>query len=83
MSDKTTFNLTAILVQDKESKGFTGFFAQFPNIVAEGDTEDQAMQNLMELVQVVFEHQKEEKLHSPEFIGMNEVTTRSLQFAIA
>jgi predicted RNase H-like HicB family nuclease len=50
--------LTGVFVQDPLSKGFTAFFAQFPNIIAEGDTEDEATHNLIETVTTVFEHQK-------------------------
>lgn len=53
------FQLTGVFVQDPESKGFTAFFAQLPNIIAEGDTEEDATKNLIHTVQVVFEHQKD------------------------
>ena len=50
--------ITAILVKDPHIGGYTTFFAQFPNIIAEGETEDEAMTNLLKLMDEVFEHQK-------------------------
>ena len=53
-----TLQLTGIFVQDPQDKGFTAFFAQLPNIIAEGDNEEDATKNLIQTVQTVFEHQK-------------------------
>lgn len=50
MKSPNTFNLTAIFVKDTTTHGFTGFFAQFPNIVAEGSSEDETLKNLISLV---------------------------------
>ncbi|HRN73055.1 MAG TPA: hypothetical protein PLM81_08000 [Ginsengibacter sp.] len=58
------FQLTGIFVQDPDSKGFTAFFAQLPNIIAEGDTEEDATINLIHTVQAVFEHQKDVQVKS-------------------
>ncbi|MEX6688872.1 hypothetical protein QTN47_15295 [Danxiaibacter flavus] len=58
------FQLTGVFVQDPETKGFTAFFAQLPNIIAEGDTEEEATHNLIHTVQAVFEHQKNIELQS-------------------
>jgi predicted RNase H-like HicB family nuclease len=58
------FQLTGVFVQDPDSKGFTAFFAQLPNIIAEGDTEEDATKNLIHTVQAVFEHQKDIQVKS-------------------
>lgn len=50
--------LTGVFVQDPANNGFTAFFSQLPNIIAEGDTEEEATQNLIQTLQSVFEHQK-------------------------
>ena len=74
--------LTGIFVQDPETKGFTAFFAQFPNIIAEGSNEEEATKNLMHTLKVVFEHQKNEELkdgcHSKDHI-----VTKSFNLALA
>jgi len=77
---KKSLNLNAILVQDK-SGGYTSFFAQFPNIIAEGDNEDQAIENLFNLVQDVFEHQQKEEMATASINGTNSVKTRSFNLA--
>jgi hypothetical protein len=46
--------LNAVLVQDPKIGGFTAYFKQFPDIIAEGDTDDEAMKNLTDAVYDVF-----------------------------
>ena len=75
-------SLTAILVQ--EDSGFTAFFAQVPNIIAEGKDEEAAMKNLFELVQKVFEHQSQEETTKAEkMAGLTTVKTHTFEFASA
>lgn len=61
--EQNNFQLTGIFVQDPNDKGFTAFFAQLPNIIAEGDTEEEATRNLFQTVQTVFEHQQNNGNH--------------------
>lgn len=51
------FSLTMIMVEDPKIKGYTAFFKQFPNIIAEGDSDEEASMNLMNAVHDVFEFQ--------------------------
>ena len=51
--------LTAILVEDPNIGGYTAYFKQFQNITAEGDTEDEAIHNLVNAVHDVFKYQSE------------------------
>jgi predicted RNase H-like HicB family nuclease len=60
--------LTGIFVQDPIDKGFTAFFAQLPYIIAEGDNEQDATENLIQTVQTVFEHQKNNGFTQPNVI---------------
>ncbi|MDI9312661.1 MAG: hypothetical protein QM541_16085 [Flavobacterium sp.] len=69
--------LTGIFVQDPHDKGFTAFFTQLPNIIAEGDNEEDATKNLIQTVQTVFEHQK--KNNSPQ----SNVITKQFNLSIA
>lgn len=57
-----TLSLNLILVQNHDENTYTAFFAQFPNIISEGDTSEDAIQGLMTLTQDVFRYQKEEQL---------------------
>ncbi len=65
---ENNFQLTGIFVQDPIDKGFTAFFAQLPNIIAEGDNEEEATRNLIQTVQSVFEHQQNNGYDQPNVI---------------
>ena len=49
--------LTIVLVQDPKDNGYTVYFKQFPNIIAEGDDEDSAIRNLFHTMRVAFKDQ--------------------------
>ncbi len=83
MESNNKFNLTGIFVEDPKSKGVTAFFAQFPNIIAEGDTEEDAAQNLLHLLKVSFEHQKNAELQNNHAENYGTVTTKSFEFSMA
>lgn len=76
--------LDAVFVEDPESKKFTAFFAQFPNIVAEGNNTEDATANLFKLMNTVFEHQKQEEelvLQNSKGCDFGKVTTVPFRFA--
>ncbi len=52
--------LTAILIEDPIDKGYTAFFAEFPEVVVEGDDETEAQLNLINTMSAVFEYKKME-----------------------
>ncbi len=83
METTNKFNLTGIFVEDPKSKGYTAFFAQFPNIIAEGDTQEDASQNLLRLLRVSFEHQKNSELQNNHASNYGKVITKSFEFAMA
>lgn len=60
MNIKTKVSLTAIFVQDSNDNGFTGFFAEFPEAIAEGDTEEEVQKNLFEALSIMLKFNKEE-----------------------
>jgi len=49
-------NMTVIMVEDPKVGGFTAFFKQLPNIVAEGENSDEALNNLLNAVNDVFSY---------------------------
>jgi len=59
MKKEDLFNLplTAIFVEDPNIGGYTAFFKQLSNIITEGETQDEAYQNLINAVMDVFEYQ--------------------------
>ncbi len=78
------FQLTGVFVQDPGTKRFTAFFAQLPNIIAEGDTEEEATENLIHTVQTVFEHQKNIELQkNTGNIPQSNIITKPFNLAFA
>lgn len=75
--------LTGVFVQDTAGAGYTAFFAQLPNIIAEGDTESEAAQNLIEAVRSVFEHQKNIDFKQDDICKNSQITTKSYNLAFA
>lgn len=65
-----------ILVKDDKTKGFTAFFKQFPDVIAEGDTEKQALSNLFRTLATVLECDTER--HAAD-VPKNHVTQKTIQ----
>ena len=59
---KDKFSLDIVYVEDTKIGGFTVYFAQLPNIIAEGDTKEEAEENLMDTILTVFEYQKNSEI---------------------
>lgn len=77
MNEKLT--LTAVLVKDPTDNGYTSYFAQFPNIIAEGDDEDSAIDNLLSLSKAAFADYQKDLSQEKEISG---VTIRKFNFII-
>jgi predicted RNase H-like HicB family nuclease len=60
---KFKLELTGILVRDENDHGYTAFFAELPEAVAEGDTELEAQQNLFEALKSILAVKKSESFH--------------------
>ncbi len=45
----------------KEKKGYTGFFKNRPNVIAEGDTKKKMVENLTTLLKAVNKYQAKQK----------------------
>lgn len=52
--------LTGILIQDPKDSGFTAYFAEFPEVIAEGTTEKEAKNNLITALKTVLEIKRSE-----------------------
>jgi predicted RNase H-like HicB family nuclease len=77
-----SIKLDVIMVEDPKIGGFTAFFAQFPNIIAEGESEDEAVTNLNVLVSDVFAHQMNEEMASEKIKSLTtSVTVKSIEYA--
>lgn len=79
MPNQLNFSLDSVLVQDIKSGGFTAFFKQFPDVIAEGDTEDKALINLVNLLHDVLDYKsKQEDLAMPS----GNVIEKSINFNV-
>lgn len=72
--------LTAVFVADPK-KGFTAFFAQLPNILAEGNTEEEASRNLFDTFKKVFEYQKIKEIEGGDRCMNTHVTTKNFNLS--
>ncbi len=59
-ANKPKLSITGVLIQDPTDKGYTAYFAEFPEVIAEGKTEDEAVDNAFEALRIIFEFKKEE-----------------------
>lgn len=50
-----TIPVTPIYVEDPQG-GFTAFFKEFPNVISEGETEEQALWNLQKTMHDVYSY---------------------------
>jgi len=57
---QVSFELTPISVKDRETQYVSMFFAQFPEAISQGKTEEEAFKNLVELLPFVLNDKKEE-----------------------
>jgi predicted RNase H-like HicB family nuclease len=66
MTSLTEFKiaLTEIVVPDERTSQFSAFFAEFPEAIACGDTQDEAKNNLHMLIQVMLNDRKMEVMNS-------------------
>lgn len=59
METKNKLSITGIIIQDDESGIFSGYFAEIPEAVAQGNTEEELRDNLISALQNVLEYKKE------------------------
>lgn len=53
-------HLTGVVVQDAEAKGYTAYLLEIPEVIAEGNTEDEVKKALFENLQIVLEFRRED-----------------------
>lgn len=80
--DSFKLSLNAIMIQDKNFNGFTAYFKQFPNIIAEGENESDAMANLFNALHDVFKYKSEKEATPVNFDNLN-VIEKSINFELA
>jgi predicted RNase H-like HicB family nuclease len=53
--------LKIVFVEDPKIGGYTAYFKNIPNVIAEGETKQQAYDNLIELLAIVVEYKERQK----------------------
>lgn len=57
MNTTTKLSFTAVILKDEDLGRFTAYFKQFPSIIAEGDSEDEVLTNLLKAVHDVLQYE--------------------------
>lgn len=66
---KVTISLTGILIKDITGKGYTAYFAEFPEAIADGNTIDDAQNNLLDAFKMILETRKLESYQEAKSVG--------------
>lgn len=61
--------ITGILIQDPEDNGYTAYFAEFPEVIAEGDSENEAKKNLFDALKIMLEVRRSEMSNDSHYHG--------------
>lgn len=61
MKSKQGIKLTAILIPDSSGNGFTGFFAEMPEVITQGPNQEETEKNLFLALQTMLEFHREER----------------------
>jgi hypothetical protein len=57
-----TIPVTPIYVEDEKIGGYTVFFKEFPNIISEGETKEDALDNITRTVHDVFKYKNTQSI---------------------
>lgn len=79
METKKTYELefSLIMTEDQKQRGYSGYFKQFPNVFAEGDTEHELITNLFNALHDIFEYEASKTTDDLKFDGLK-VTKKSI-----
>ncbi len=55
-----TISITGVMIQDPVTDGITAYFAEFPEVIAQGVNKVEAKNNLMEALKLMLEFKKSE-----------------------
>lgn len=66
---KVTINLTGIMIKDAGDRGYTAYFAEFPEAIADGSSMEDTQENLLEAFKVMLETRKLESYPDDKLMG--------------
>jgi len=72
-------SITGILIQDPHDGGYTAYFAEFPEIIAEGDDEEMATANLWNAFSILLSAKKQEMQKETHFNKESKIKSFSLR----
>ncbi len=75
--------LTGILIKDPSDNGYTAFFAELPEVIAEGDTREKARENLITNLKCVLDYRREESESNYSTMDKNGYHTESFQLELS
>ena len=73
------FSLELIMLHDSKKRGYTAFFKQFPDVIAQGNTRKDTISNLVNTFQDVLKYWGKTGL-PPEFGDQKKVVSKSIDF---
>jgi len=54
-------SFTSVFIPDQEGRGYTGYFAEFPDVTAQGKTKEEVEENLISSLKDIFQFNKEKE----------------------
>lgn len=78
---KVSFSLTAVVIKDKQERGFTAYFAEFPEAIADGSSLEDAHSNLIDAFKIMLESRRLENYSIDKSIGG--ITQQNIDFELA
>jgi predicted RNase H-like HicB family nuclease len=80
-NNKITITLTGVVVQDQSTKGFTAYMLELPEVIAEGNTEQEVEEALFDNLKTVLEFRRED--FENEIKGKDNYSTKSFELELA
>jgi predicted RNase H-like HicB family nuclease len=79
--NQPVLSFTGVMIQDPETKGYTAYFAEFPEVIAQGDDTASAKENLLLAFKSMIEFKTEEA--KEEYAGDDTIITENYPFSFS
>lgn len=79
--DSTRIHLTAVFIERVENKRVTAYFAEMPQVIAEGQTKQEAEKQLVEALRFMLEIEREEEEQNRMGDQLH-TTTKEMEFEL-
>jgi predicted RNase H-like HicB family nuclease len=78
----STISITGVLIEDPETKGYTAYFAELPEVIAQGSNKEEAKANLFDALKTILDFKREE-MHDEDQEDDGIITTESFNLAVS